>query len=444
MAPRQYVHGLLILSEAIIISCCLIMIIKYDRTGWDKKIWMGSKILTLEKEMKFNNYELFPILSIDSDNNKIGYNQNYEFLLKNSIKNCGNNYYKKCGILDTYGNKMCIPNDDECPINEILVDLETNKDDYKLQGYQIAYFDNLTEGYVIYYTNTKTDNPIISKIKFSDEIPKIINKDNFIFDEDLYESSISSSGGSDGYYYGGGYDGGGFGGGGGGGGGGVGSGGGGFRNLDEEYGDSDMTEYIYQKFNEEINIDKSYKKVYNNLYVGNYIGYADINNMNNYNDMDLYESYLTVFPNLTADVFCYFSIIVNIALIIYSIIRFCHKDTPNEGFDSCTVLFAKLCIIIPYLIIFIGYFIYIIYEYFNIYKKRDPEELIKVKADIFIENFLSEIYDRHLKEVFILVIIILFSCSMLIFLVAWILSYIFTKRYLKLLSIVNANNEDNK
>ena len=72
-------------------------------------------------------------------------------------------------------------------------------------------------------------------------------------------------------------------------------------------------------------------------------------------------------------------------------------------------------------------------------KKRKPENLIKIKADAFLEHFLSDIYDRHLDEKFILSIIILFSCSMLIFLVAWILSYIFTRKYLKLLSNANSN-----
>ena len=434
MAPRKYVHSLLILSEITIIVCCLIMIIKYDRTGWNEKIWMGSKILTLKKEMRINNYELFPILNIYSENNKTVYNQNYKAILNNLNKYCEEENYKVCGVIDTCGNKMCIPKEDECPINEIVVDLISKENDYTNQGYHIAHLNNLTEGYVVYYTNTKTDNEIIVKIKFSDEIPKIINKDNFIFDEDLYESSQSSSDG----YYGSGTDGGGYDGGGGGGD--VGSGGGGFRNLEEVYGDSDVTKYINKKFNEEINIDKSYKKVYNNFYVGNYIGYTDINNMNDYNRMDLYESYLTVFPNVAAVVFCYISIVIFIGLIIFSIIRFCHKDIPNEGFDPCCVLFAKLSIIIPYLIIFIGYFAYLIYEYFNIYKNRDPEKLIKVKADSFIEHFLSEIYDRHLKERFILSIIILFSCSMLIFIVAWIFSYIFTKKYLKRLNIANSCN----
>ena len=37
---------------------------------------------------------------------------------------------------------------------------------------------------------------------------------------------------------------------------------------------------------------KSYKNVSNNLYVGNYIGFA---NINDYDNIDLYDSYLTIF-----------------------------------------------------------------------------------------------------------------------------------------------------
>ena len=206
---------------------------------------------------------------------------------------------------------------------------------------------------------------------------------------------------------------------------------------DEIYGDSKMTNYIYDRFNDDINIDKSYKNIYDNFYVGNYIGFKDISNLNEYINHDLYESYFTVFPNLTADIFCYISSIVMIILIIYSFIRFCHKDIPNEGFDSSAVLSAKLMLIIPYLIIFIGYYIYIIYEYFNIYKNNNPKDLKNIKADSFIENLLEEINDRHLEKIYIIVLIILFSFAMIIFILAWILSSIFTCRYMKLLKISN-------
>ena len=442
MKPRQIVHSLLILSEAIIISCCLIMIIKYDRTSKKEKVWMGSKILTIKKELKKNNYELFPLLSIDLDGKTTEYKKNYESLLVHSCEICEENY-KKCGILDTLGNIMCIPKEEECPINDIKVDLASNYNNYISQGYKMAHLENLTEEYSLYYTNMKTDREIIVKMNFSDEIPRYINKNNFIFDEDTYISLMVSSGGAGGGggYGGGGFGGGGSGGGGGGGGGGVGSGGGGFRYLEEEYGDSKMTEYIKNKFNDDINIDRSFKNIANNLYVGNYIGFIDFNNMTFFHKFDLYESYFTVFPNLAADVLCYFSIVALIGLIIYSIIRFCHEDIPNEGFDPSCVLCVKFAIIIPYLTIFIGYFTYLLYEYYNIYKHNNPEDLKLVIAEEFIEYLLIEIYDRHLKEIFCFTIIILFSCSMFLFLLAWIISYIATKRYLKLLKIAKGINE---
>ena len=56
-----------------------------------------------------------------------------------------------------------------------------------------------------------------------------------------------------------------------------------------------MTNYIYDRFNDDINIDKSYKNIYDNYYVGNYIGFKDISNLNEYINHDLYESYLLCF-----------------------------------------------------------------------------------------------------------------------------------------------------
>ena len=50
MAPRKYVHMLLIISELCIIGCCIFMIILYKSDEpWKHKIWIGSKILTLKK-----------------------------------------------------------------------------------------------------------------------------------------------------------------------------------------------------------------------------------------------------------------------------------------------------------------------------------------------------------------------------------------------------------
>ena len=46
----------------------------------------------------------------------------YEYLLNNSHKNCEDINFQQCGILDTYGNIMCIPKEEKCPINKIIID----------------------------------------------------------------------------------------------------------------------------------------------------------------------------------------------------------------------------------------------------------------------------------------------------------------------------------
>ena len=86
-------------SLILIPASCLIMIIKYDSSYWERKIWIGSKILTLEDIIKENNNILKPILNISSNGTITYYKDNYETLLKHSKKECEKNY-KPCGILD--------------------------------------------------------------------------------------------------------------------------------------------------------------------------------------------------------------------------------------------------------------------------------------------------------------------------------------------------------
>ena len=49
MAPRKYVHLLLILSEIIIIIVFVLIFVKLKTIDWKLIIWISSKILTVEK-----------------------------------------------------------------------------------------------------------------------------------------------------------------------------------------------------------------------------------------------------------------------------------------------------------------------------------------------------------------------------------------------------------
>ena len=298
MWASMFIQGLFFISFSLLITCLLVIIIIYDRKiDTNHEIWISSKLLTLKNVMNINNFNLYPILSFNSNGTSKVYHQNYASLIQHSGKECENDYIK-CGILDTYRNIMCIPKNEECPINNMIVDLSLKSNEYLSNGYQFVKLINLSqfvklinlsEDYLLYYTNKETDKEIIVKMKFSEEIPKIINEDNFIFDEDKYKTEIADEDSSVSR----------------------------MRNLDEYYGDSEVTKYIKSRFNERINIDRSFKKIYKNIYVGNYIGFKDYSNMNNFNNTDLYESYFTVFPNDAAYFCCYICLIVIFFLVFF-------------------------------------------------------------------------------------------------------------------------------
>ena len=457
IAPRKYVHLLLMISELILIGVAISMIIIYHKhyIESEHRVWIGSKILTVNKIMNISINVTYPLTSINDAGIITLYEQNYETLLKHSGTKCEENY-KKCGILDTMGNIMCIPETDECPINEII---ESEKTDglYSSLGYNEGHFVGMDEAQALYYTNEKIDNAIIAKLNFTGnlthKVPRIIDESNFVFDRHAYYDAFysgsskktdknsknskegkNSKGGKNGKGGKGGR------GGGGGGGGGSGSGGGGFRKRKLKeivqytlYGNSEVSCYISERFDDPINIDKSIRNISDNISVGNYLGFKDYASLEKYSSLDLYNLYFTSFPHLPVYVFCYFFILTYLSLMIISMVRFCHKDVPNEKYNRGATICVKVLIIIFYLVAYIGFFIYTVCEYDNIFNKLRHEELINIKADPFIEDLLKEIYDRNPKEYVFIIFICMYILSLVIFILAWILSHHFTKKYLSLL-----------
>ena len=342
---------------------------------------------------------------------------------------------------------MCIPENETCPINELKVDLVSNNNLYESKGYQsipLSDLSDLSKGYVLYYTNNAVEKEIITKLLFSNETPLYINQENFIFDYETYTDSLKKETDNDGYDYdrwdrdwdsggdwgGGGWDGGG-------------SGGGGWRKLGGAlYGDESVTNYILQQMENEAKIDKSFKKINNNLWAKTYMGFKDSSHLNVFSEMDFKKSYVAAFPNDVSTAFSTINVIAFIYLIGMSAIRFCHKDQPNEDFKEREALCSKLFVIIPYLIFFIAYFVYIIYEYIAKYMNKNCEILSKVKADPFLEDLFTEIRGRYPNEKYIILLIICYSVSMAIFILAWILSHIFTKRYMRFMNNMKKNKGD--
>ena len=352
----------------------LILVINEDSISGIERIWKYSKMKTIKKLMEKNNFETYPILYFDSNNNASLYKYNYQTLLANSSKQCQKDY-KKCGILDTMGNIMCIPEEDICPINEVKIDLESKYISYTQQGYNYTYIQNLTDGYVLYYKNNETNNSIITDIKYSQEIPTYINIENFVLDQSSYDSYEEPDDDYDYDYYE-------------------------YymknksilfqrkkdrkrkalRKLELNISDFKVYKYLIEKMKGDWNIDKSYQNIGKNIYKGNYIGFQDSSNMQQYNDLDLFGFDSNRFPNVCAYVFGW---------IVLFIIVF------TFGLAQCPIS--------------IGYLSYTLHEDSNNNLYETIDKIMNIKADLFLKNYLAEFVEKKPSHDNIIALVALFS-----------------------------------
>ena len=86
----------------------------------------------------------------------------YFYYLNNSVlenESCENGY-KNCGKLDDFGNILCLPENESCPINDIISS-DIERPDLIADNY--SYIN--VEGKLIYFTNQKVDKQVITKLK---------------------------------------------------------------------------------------------------------------------------------------------------------------------------------------------------------------------------------------------------------------------------------------
>ena len=89
----------------------------------------------------------------------------YLYFLNNSVlkdEDCQTGY-KKCGKLDEMNNYLCIPNDEDCPINDITISNEINEELLQ-QNYS---YINISNNKLFYYTNS-SNKPVIAKLKVAE------------------------------------------------------------------------------------------------------------------------------------------------------------------------------------------------------------------------------------------------------------------------------------
>ena len=289
---KNYFHLFLIISEFILATMLLTIFafgVKLNKEkGKLERVWICSKIIAVDNMLN-ENINLQPIESITYNQNeginiKSKLNNNYTiYLLNNATKNGCDTKFKKCGILDTYGNYMCIPEDEPCPINEIKIEKKNNNNKkYNSLDYSIE--DNL------YYTNNSFNNNIIVYLNNKKNYTYFINEYNFKVDEDIYNEYFEDK-----------------------------------ADLTiEPFGHNKSVEYIQKKINDDKNKDKYVKNISDIFFIKNYIGfksYEDLNLLISQKEY-LLELNQIEFPNITATVFAMISFVTLLFLIIFSLTQF--------------------------------------------------------------------------------------------------------------------------
>ena len=100
------------------------------------------------------------------DRNYFDYKNKYSV---SSGQNCPSNY-KKCGILDSEGRILCLPDEEQCPLNGFLI--STTSSDSRFTGNPIEVTDDFDYRiYYIYFTNENTNDKIITDFKLSHGSP---------------------------------------------------------------------------------------------------------------------------------------------------------------------------------------------------------------------------------------------------------------------------------
>ena len=171
-------------------------------------LWIGSKIITIDEMLNNNiikqpiylvHYNLVNKTIFSATNLNNTYDTYYFYLSNLENAHCKKNY-KKCGILDTYNNSMCIPQNESCPIKQIII--------YNItENLNIIENLNNTENLNnIEYSSTNIDSEILYNISLpidsivdlykedDNENRKFINRNNFILNDKIYQYFFNSSG----------------------------------------------------------------------------------------------------------------------------------------------------------------------------------------------------------------------------------------------------------
>ena len=413
-----------------------------------KYIYYLSKILTIKSIILDNHYS--EILDGFTDSgDPLTVPNTYRNLLK-LVKNANEckSGYKPCGILDTYGNVLCIDEYLECPVNKIKADHISKASLYSSQNYNSISLNEMSNNYKLFYSNQFTEGNAISIIIKTKDEPKYITNSNFLLDSDAFKEVFGDK-----------------------------------EFLDKiadalgliddkkKNDENDVVEHIIkifqvteeikdkadmalkgakllytvltyeynknvEKFNDyvkeqielldEDNIDIFYEHIGDNMYVKNYIGFRSVEDINKFMRFD-YNIYKKKFPSFNAAIGAISgaSILLSILLYLLFYLFCCGKQYFSDNSNLSKLLTVSGSII--FYGFALGYFIYALCIYFMVNKNKSLDELKSIKSDEFITNLIDDFISECQESTLIIISLFLISLSIIIH----IISLIFYSKLLK-------------
>ena len=409
---------------------------RYSEEDKFEFIYYMSKILTLKSIIVNSHYsELLDGFSPSGEPYTLS--STYRNLLKlNKNKDECIENYKPCGILDTYGNVLCIEEYIPCPVNKMRIAHINAAEDYLNSNYKTVQLTNVSKNYQFFYSNEFYDgNAVAVIIKTKDE-PKFVSLNNFILDSETYEQMF----GNDKFIKD------------------IAD----FLGIEEEdkntRNENDFVDgvvKIFQEVNEladglsevelslkgakllvkilltdynervekfekfvkekieildEKNNDIFFQHLGDNFYAKNYIGFKSVKDIDKFMRFD-FNIYKKIFPTFTGSTCALVSLIIIAIFLVFIFIYFLVVIKDNR-FDFEPYLIYPCAIL--YYVPLIGFFIYSLYAYFKVNKSKTLDDLKSIQSDEFINSFINDFINDCQKSTLVLSTIFITLASIIL------------------------------
>jgi len=417
---------------------------RYSEKDKFEFIYYMSKILTIKSIIIQSHYsELLDDFSESGEPTTLS--STYRNLLKlNKNKDECIENYRPCGILDTYGNVLCIEDIIPCPINKMRVAHINAAEDYLKANYKTVPLTNVSKNYQFFYSNKfYEENAVTIIIKTKDE-PKIVSLNNFILDsktyEDLFGNEEFLKDIADFL---------------------------GVKEDEKTVDENDFTDNVIKifevaadlsdglseidsalkgakllvkvlltQYNERVekfenfvkekieildekNNDVFFQHMGDNFYSKNYIGFKNVQDIDKFMRFD-FNIYKKIFPSFNGAICALVSLIFLAIFIVCLLIYFILMVKDNDfNFSPYLIIILSIFYYIPAL----GFFIYSLYAYLTVNKSKTLDDLKSIQSDEFINSFINDFINDCQKSTLVLCTISLTLGSMILN----ILSLIFFK-----------------